>query len=873
MSFDKNKILGKAQKFIQQGKLQKAIEEYQKIIDTDPTDVRTQLKIGDLNAKLGNIEAASDTYRKVAEHYAKDGFFLKAIAVFKQILKLDPGVINVYMRLAELYNQLGLNSEAMKQYQIVVKHYENKGMKKESLDVLQKMADLDPDNVASKVKLAELYAREGYQDQAVQQFDTVAKELKEKNNYEDLIKVLEKMTGMDPKDFENMKELSTVYLKVGEPKKALAKLQICFKSDPKDPLTLELLAQAFTDLQQPEKAKSVYRELITTYEQNGMIEEKNQIIEKMKSSFPDESFQVSMSSSMSASSAASGKESQLLVSEDEEASAGPDSPEKIISEVDVYLKYGLFDKALENLVKGLGSLDDKDKLIEKFELIKEKEAANDGFKKSLEGLVKRLKDEGKDDIVALLEGAQKEEAPAEAVADPKQEVEEVEVAEEILLSDDGEVVEEGLEVVSDQKPQESDARAAEKQNKGPQIEFPEDVKPPKQEDSVPESLEKEMLREEGTSDKVELSVFDVKEDDLKQTPEEGDSQAQEISLSQDELKIESSPDLGVEPESKLEPEVEPEVKLESQPEPKQKPAPEPKQEPPAEPEAAPESAETKYSDEMEEADFFIKQGLLEEAKYIYESILEAEPDFAEAKNKLSQIESMLAKDKKSKVSFKQEIEPSSSAEPADLDSGDLFDLGKELSEDIKSFERPAGEPEEPVLTFDEMFSQFKQGVAKSLAKDDHQAHYDIGVAYKEMGLLDDALKEFDIAMEKEDLKINCISMIGLCNIAKGKFSEAIETFKSGISMVKKDSEEALSFKYDLADALIKYGQLDEALQALKEVSAKKPSFRNVVKRIKDVEVKIEKAKGDPSSGVSAKEKDDDGSEEDDGGKNDKISYI
>jgi len=90
LSFDKNKILSKAQKLIQQGKLPKAIEEFQKIVDIDPTDVRTHLKIGDLHAKLGNIEAATDTYKKVAEHYARDGFFLKAIAVFKQILKLDP---------------------------------------------------------------------------------------------------------------------------------------------------------------------------------------------------------------------------------------------------------------------------------------------------------------------------------------------------------------------------------------------------------------------------------------------------------------------------------------------------------------------------------------------------------------------------------------------------------------------------------------------------------------------------------------------------------------------------------------------------------------------------------------------------------------
>ena len=82
--------------------------------------------------KWGNVESALDTYKQVADHYSRDGFFLKAVAVYKQMLKLDPSAISIYTKLAELYNQLGLNSEAMKQYQIVAKALRNQRYEKGS---------------------------------------------------------------------------------------------------------------------------------------------------------------------------------------------------------------------------------------------------------------------------------------------------------------------------------------------------------------------------------------------------------------------------------------------------------------------------------------------------------------------------------------------------------------------------------------------------------------------------------------------------------------------------------------------------------------------------------------------------------------------
>ncbi|MEO8551009.1 MAG: tetratricopeptide repeat protein, partial [Kofleriaceae bacterium] len=132
------------------------MKEYLRIVSEDPKDVRVWLKIGDLYAKKGAKQEATDTYLKVARFYDEQGFFLKAVAVYKQILKLDPRLVDVILKLAELYRQLGLMSDAMQHFESVAAHFHREGNTKDALDTVKKLVDLDPENIATRIKLAEL---------------------------------------------------------------------------------------------------------------------------------------------------------------------------------------------------------------------------------------------------------------------------------------------------------------------------------------------------------------------------------------------------------------------------------------------------------------------------------------------------------------------------------------------------------------------------------------------------------------------------------------------------------------------------------------------------------------------------------------------
>ena len=88
--FNKQRVLSAAEKFVQQGKLQNAIAEYDKVLKHDAKDLTVNNTIGDLYARLGDREKAIACFKMVGDAYAAQGFTVKGIAMYKKITKLQP---------------------------------------------------------------------------------------------------------------------------------------------------------------------------------------------------------------------------------------------------------------------------------------------------------------------------------------------------------------------------------------------------------------------------------------------------------------------------------------------------------------------------------------------------------------------------------------------------------------------------------------------------------------------------------------------------------------------------------------------------------------------------------------------------------------
>ena len=261
MAINRNKVLDAARKYQSRGQYDKAIAQYKKLVDSDKRDVRSLLKIGDLYVRKGDRASAIETYESVAGHYSAQGFFLKAIAVYKQILKLDPSRLDAQVRLGEMYEQLQLISDAMSVFEDVSNGFMRAGDTDQALAMLGKMVELDPEHIPVRIKYAEALSRAGRTQEAADEFEQGAFLLRDQGRLDDYIKVAERLLYHRSNDVRVAKELAETYIARRDPKRALAKLQICFKADPRDVSTLSLLAEAFLMLSQTDKAVSVYREI------------------------------------------------------------------------------------------------------------------------------------------------------------------------------------------------------------------------------------------------------------------------------------------------------------------------------------------------------------------------------------------------------------------------------------------------------------------------------------------------------------------------------------------------------------------------------------------------------------------------------------
>jgi pilus assembly protein FimV len=195
--FNKQKALNAAEKYVQQGKIQNAIAEYEKVSKADPKDLTVTNTIGDLYSRLGEADKATDCFKTVGDAYATQGFTVKAIAMYKKISKLKPSLEGV-LKLAELYTQQGLFNDARAQYLQVAEEFLKSNELENAVRIFQKILEMDPENTNMRVRLAEVYVRLGKKNDAWQIFSAAAETLRAKGSLSGAEEVLQRMLTLDP---------------------------------------------------------------------------------------------------------------------------------------------------------------------------------------------------------------------------------------------------------------------------------------------------------------------------------------------------------------------------------------------------------------------------------------------------------------------------------------------------------------------------------------------------------------------------------------------------------------------------------------------------------------------------------------------------
>ncbi len=222
--FNKQKVLSAAEKFVQQGKLQNAIAEYEKILKSDAKDLTVANTVGDLYARLGDHAKAVECFKKVGDAYAAQGFTVKGIAMYKKITKLQPS-LDGSLKLAELYTQQGLFNDARAQYLQVAEDFMKNGDTDQAVRLFQKVLEMDPENVPMRVKLAETYVRLGKKTEAWQLFSAAAETLRSRGSLAAADDLLQRMLSLDPGNSYALLLRGHTALEKDDPKKAIQFLE------------------------------------------------------------------------------------------------------------------------------------------------------------------------------------------------------------------------------------------------------------------------------------------------------------------------------------------------------------------------------------------------------------------------------------------------------------------------------------------------------------------------------------------------------------------------------------------------------------------------------------------------------------------------
>ncbi len=820
--------------------------------------------------------------------------------------------------------------ESMAYFQIVATHYDKQGDTRRSLEVLRKMVDLDPDNVASRVKLADLYVREGLNQEAAAEFTKAAEHLKRNSRTDDYLRVAERLSALQPENLQLAKELAEAYLQKNDQKRALAKLQICFKADNRDIDTLRLLAVAFQGLGQMSKTISVFKELARAYEDKNFAEEAEQVWRQVGQLDPqDPDVQARNQASAPAApvseapppqrSGPSGATAampsyppagQATAAQQQHQPAQPAAPQqqvkpkpapvgdnlgKLLTETDVYVKYGLHDKALEHLRK-VFAIDPEN--IDAHEKAYAIYVASNNHAQSFEQLLNVLRlhtrsgdapraqpylasilqqQPGHPEVPVFLsalrmasggasgaQSQQAEESDAEdailvdssddevIVADEPEDVISGEVASEEVI-DSAEVIASDEVLLSA-----SDADAA------GQVEVDPPPVPDQYEggdQQVVSDFETEAASgydaasydvPDGEPTTGEFSLVDdpaVEEDDrtgdlslpVKTEPSRPGipmttvPNAPPVGLGDDEHEAPTRIGKRLDPAllRAARAPIPEESFAEEEPEPPTTTTPMPEE---SAVEAPPEDEPA--GEECDEATFFVEQSLYDEAREILETVLIAYPDHRRAAELMARVEAEQNGGGAPGGTMSEASEGNGAEE-----GRDAFDLAAELANELGDFgddqsatgEGPAASGnDEYQVSVEEVFAEFKKGLEKVVKPEDVDTHYDLGVAYKEMGLIDDAVGEFTIARKGclgKRKEIDCLSMIGMLQVGRGEVASAIDAYQQGLASDHAKGDVEKSLRYELAVAYEAANQSGKALSQFLKVQALDGNYREVASAV------------------------------------------
>ena len=262
--FNKDKARANADKFVQQGKLQNAIAEYDKILKADPKDLTVLNTVGDLYSRLGQTDQAIHCFKKVGDTYAADGFVPKAIAMYKKLTKLSPTSYDCVQKLGELYTQQGLYNDARAQFLLAADGLMRSGQSDDAASILKRLLEVDPDNAGVQTKLADIYLKQGKRDEAKKILLAAAESMYQRNAMDAAGEILHRLLSIDKENSRARMMQGQIQIEKGDAAGAIASLEPLPDLDSR-PDALRAILRAYVATGRLSEAEAIARKLYSVH--------------------------------------------------------------------------------------------------------------------------------------------------------------------------------------------------------------------------------------------------------------------------------------------------------------------------------------------------------------------------------------------------------------------------------------------------------------------------------------------------------------------------------------------------------------------------------------------------------------------------------
>jgi tetratricopeptide (TPR) repeat protein len=813
MAANRDQLLQSAEKSLSKGKLDQALKDYLRVLDDNPKDIPTLNKVGDLYVRMNRPGDSIPFFTRIADFYSRDGFFLKAIAIYKKINKIDPARLEVYERLADLYHKQGLAQDARSQYQVLADHYLKNNKSDEAIAAFKKMASVDPNDLRIHVRLADLYRSNKQIDQAVMQYGLIGSMLLRRGAHDEAAAVFQKALELSPNDAEIQRNLVRSLIAQRNPAAAIAIL----KAVPRTADSLALLAEAQVesgentdavhsaeqaialDAKHEEARVLLCRLRLADGRADAALAAIGPIVEgaaalrefgraagylepilEAQPAHHDALRRMAELRESQGDSAAAAKMRLTLAREDERG--------------------GQTDAAIDNYRRVLTLTPGESEAVARLAELAPSAPAQ--IASSAEPAALEPGDllvEIEEPVTSLGVSAPRPVPPISPKSAEDQEIEslvvEVEVFAKYGLTDKAI---ERLRTLTRRRPDLLRAR-----------ERLVDLMLESQNPALRQEAEAlaEALREQGEAQKADALLARLPPAASPAAADQVSAPAASSDVSFEEFDIEPAP-----------------------------PAPEP---PPAtefgsetirfsaadvptEPASAPVAPEARRATPLEgitpiESDFvsYEELGSLLDEEMQKAGEASARPPDAGSASPVVDDQSLFA-DEQQFFNLAEELE-------------------RELSDEAPPLAAPAMAGPEGEASLEEIFREFKKGVEQQLSPEDYETHFNLGIAYKEMGLIDEAIGEFQLASKDSTRMVECCSMLGLCFLEKGMPQLAVKWYRKGLETPAIKETESTGLLYDLACVYQSIGDTDLAYRTFLEVYGLNTNYRDVVSRVKELE--------------------------------------